>query len=575
MMQMKNSYRQRLLFYFIAGGMLPVLVLSVCVLYSTNYMMRDTLIEKSGNEVRMASEDIDKLAHTYRFILNSLCNEADIQALLAGKRGNLREIYSKHYLISSGHTARSQIHVIDTEGNIRLSTGFINDDYKMPEKRDWGILRKAASHEDVVVNSSDKSKAYNRTMAFSLARAVRVDDKIVGYVIADIYRSAIVDLIQDRVGSSSRYFTVVDPYDYVMVNILQAGKEGFSSLPAPWRDELEKRGDGFFYDVDDQKEKQLVVYAVSPETGFKVIQSVSPTVVNATFELIKSIVAGACFVSLLLILLIAFGMTKNLWEPIQNLTLAMRRVWQNDFSIRVEIKGKDEISELGGTFNQMIDHIQLLIQHVEEKQKTLRIAQVKSLQAQVKPHFIYNTLDLIKWSAKMNDMEGVVMLSVRLGKLLRMTISSEKEYVRVAEEIKMLEYYIAIQQRRFNNRMEVVFDIDPSIEAYVIPKLILQPIVENAITHGLEEKKTDGYLLIRGRQENGYLRFEIQDNGCGIPAERLEQLVDQEEHIGIRNVDLRARINGDENCGLTIDSAEQEGTVVNIILAVREEVPVV
>ena len=191
-----------------------------------------------------------------------------------------------------------------------------------------------------------------------------------------------------------------------------------------------------------------------------------------------------------------------------------------------------------------------------------------------RPHFIYNTLNLIKWSAKLGDAEGAADIAVQLGKILRASVSM-KEFVTVAEELSFLRTYLKIQQRRFEGRLKVTLDVDSRIMGCYVPKLILQPLVENAIQHGLESVESGGRILIVGRRDGDHILLRVKDDGQGMSEARQQEVLARQDdnHFGLYNVHMRAMLNGDAGCGIDLSSAEGKGTEVRLTLKYMEEAP--
>ena len=294
-----------------------------------------------------------------------------------------------------------------------------------------------------------------------------------------------------------------------------------------------------------------------------------------SFDALFCIVLIADAVALCMAAYLADRLSQHLWRPLHVLATAMRCARSSDdFSVQVDAGRSDEIGELALTFNSLIKHIRTLLAENRERERTLRVAQVKSLTEMIRPHFMYNTLNLIKWSAKLGDSEGAADIAVQLGKLLRASVSM-KDFVTVAEELTFLRTYLKIQQRRFEGRLKVKVRVDASVYACYVPKLILQPLVENAIQHGIEMTESGGCITITGAKEDGHLVFRVKDNGHGMSEECRQEVLARrnDNHFGLYNVYMRAMLNGDEGCGITLDSAEGKGTEAILTLKLREEAP--
>ena len=244
----------------------------------------------------------------------------------------------------------------------------------------------------------------------------------------------------------------------------------------------------------------------------------------------------------------------------------MEKFRNGELGTRVPVQRSDEMGQLEADFNLMTEQIEQLVGHVQQEQESLRVAEAQALSLQVNPHFIYNVLDLIGWCARLGKNDVVVQVTVNFGKLLRSILNNRDDMVCVRTEMDMVRAYIDIQKLRYAERLQVEMQLDESLEEERIPKLLIQPLVENALVHGLEGKPGVGRIRISSRREDGYLVFLVEDNGVGLSEERLEhvrQLKSQGMYnIGLSNVQQRAQLYGDERCGLRIESKLGEGTKV-------------
>ena len=294
-----------------------------------------------------------------------------------------------------------------------------------------------------------------------------------------------------------------------------------------------------------------------------------------TFDALFCIVLIADAAALCMAAYLADRLSQHLWRPLHVLATAMRCARSSDdFSVQVDAGRSDEIGELALTFNSLIKHIRTLLAENRERERTLRVAQVKSLTEMIRPHFMYNTLNLIKWSAKLGDSEGAADIAVQLGKLLRASVSM-KDFVTVAEELTFLRTYLKIQLRRFDGSLKIKVRVDTSLYGFYVPKLILQPLVENAIQHGIEMAERGGHIAITGARVGDHLIFRVKDDGQGISEDRQREVLAQrnDNHFGLYNVHMRAVLNGDEACGITLHSTEGKGTEAILTLKHWEEAP--
>ena len=554
------SYQQRLLAYLLFGGLFPLLLASMMILYTADSVYENTQAKSGRAEVQRISREIDNLVVNCQRLMNPLLVRRESIAFLRGERADVEHIYGDLYTILAGRSGEMAIYLLSADGTQVIATDDLPRDYRLPEHLHWGLIGRATAQQDWVIASADRYEADRRETVFSMARAIRQGGELLGFAVIDVRREALVPLIQRVQDGSEGQIILTDRYNYVMMDMLDHHHEGFSSVLSGSE---EGASESVFRDYS---------YS-SQDTGFTVHlrQRLDSTPLDYLFRLVLMVDAVALSITAYL----AYRLSRHLWRPLHTLAMAMRRVRsRDDFSVQVDVQRSDEIGELALTFNNLVTHIRTLLAENRERERTLRVAQVKSLTEMIKPHFMYNTLNLIKWSAKLGDSEGAADIAVQLGKLLRASVSM-KEFVTVAEELTFLRTYLKIQQRRFDGRLKVTVRVASSAYGCYVPKLILQPLVENAIQHGIEMTEGGGRIEITGAMEDNYLVFRVKDNGQGMSLERRQEVLARRDdnHFGLYNVHMRAVLNGDETCGIELHSMEGKGTEVILTLRHWEEAP--
>ena len=274
----------------------------------------------------------------------------------------------------------------------------------------------------------------------------------------------------------------------------------------------------------------------------------------------------------------AFLMARSVANPLKDMVKAMRQVNRGQLSTRISIdkKKEDEIGILQQQFNDMIARIEELIDTVYAVENNKRIAEVKALEAQINPHFLYNTLDAIKWTALFQKANNAAEMARLLSRLLHISLGKGKDTVKVHEEIEHVECYIGIQKLQLNTQFQVNITVDPAVKDCLVPKMILQPIVENSILHGFAGKD-EGVITITCMQEQNKLIFQITDNGWGMEhGEEAVETSDIKNHkaftgIGLANVEERIKLICGEQYGLHVTSKREIGTTVLISLPIMTE----
>jgi two component sensor histidine kinase len=555
------SYQKRLLTYLFFGGLFPLLLASAMILYAADRVYENTQAKSGRAEVQRISREIDNLVAGYERLMSPMLVRTETLAFLRGARDDVENIYGDLYAILAGRTGEAALYLLSADGHQIIATDDLPQGYRLPENLHWGLLGRAVDRQDWVIASADRYEMDRTETVFSMVRAIREGDDLLGFAVVDVRREALVPLIQRVQDGNEGQIILTDRYNYVMMDMLDHHREGFSSTF------LEQTG-------AEPMESVFRDYAyASPATGFVVHlrQRLDSAPLDYLFRLVLMVDAIALAVTAYL----AYRLSRHLWQPLHTLATAMRHVRSSDdFSVQVDVRRTDEIGELALTFNSLIEHIRTLLAENRERERTLRVAQVKSLTEMIKPHFMYNTLNLIKWSAKLGDSEGAADIAVQLGKLLRASVSM-KEFVTVAEELSFLRTYLKIQQRRFEGRLKVTIRVETGAYGCYVPKLILQPLVENAIRHGIEMAESSGRITIKGMRENGHLVFRVKDNGQGMSPQRQKEVLERRDdnHFGLYNVHMRAVLNGDEDCGIALHSMEGKGTEVILTLKHMEEAP--
>ena len=271
--------------------------------------------------------------------------------------------------------------------------------------------------------------------------------------------------------------------------------------------------------------------------------------------------------------------SRSITQPIQQLCDSMERVQEGDFSVSdIVVESQNEIGSLTKSFNVMTHRIQDLMEQNIREQEAKRKSELKALQSQINPHFLYNTLDSIIWMAEGKKNEEVVLMTASLARLLRQSISNEDEVVSIGQEVEYARGYLTIQKMRYKDKMEFQIEVDPSILHIPLIKLVLQPVIENAIYHGLKYKESKGLLLVKGFMKNDNAVLQVIDNGVGMDEETLAHIYErhkvnyQSNGVGVYNVQKRLQLYYGNEYGITYESKKGEGTTATITIPGRQEI---
>lgn len=289
--------------------------------------------------------------------------------------------------------------------------------------------------------------------------------------------------------------------------------------------------------------------------------------------LIRSLIVAAIFITLV-VLLLSYFIPQSITRPIRQLSEATDQVAKGDLSVRTTVNAGSDVMLLSESLNTMIDKINQLLEQVKQEQIHLRDAELELLQAQINPHFLYNTLDTIVWLAEAGDQKKVVSMVGSLSKFFRTSLNQGKDIISIEEELQHVRSYLEIQQIRYQDILEYEIDVPQELGMYRIPKITIQPLVENALYHGIKNKRGLGTISITGEKAKDCFYLYVTDNGIGMGEKRLQQIKDrigqnapdENEIYGLYNVNERIRLKFGQEYGISIKSVHMEGTQVCIRL---------
>ncbi len=280
------------------------------------------------------------------------------------------------------------------------------------------------------------------------------------------------------------------------------------------------------------------------------------------FRQVMYIVLAACMV---VAFLIALWLSGNITSPIRKFIKVMAYARSGNFDIQIQYHRKDEFTYLFSQYNQMIRRIKELIDELYVSEVRKKEAELKALQAQINPHFLYNTLDSINWIALRHKVPDISKMVTALSDFFRYSLSKGQDIIPIEDELRQVESYLSIQQIRFKEKLTFTIEVEPEVYGYAAVKLTLQPIVENSLVHGIEKKRGVGHVYIHARRSGEWVEIEIRDNGVGAPAEQLNAMLrgDNGRSYGLSNVNQRIRQVFGDDSGIEFRKSEgKEGVTV-------------
>ncbi len=295
---------------------------------------------------------------------------------------------------------------------------------------------------------------------------------------------------------------------------------------------------------------------------------------NEQVESFIALFAGIGFSIVVVVMIITTYVLSSITKPVHELSNATKKIAGGDFSTRVSVGSKDEIGTLAVSVNEMTERLEDFVEKIKEDERKMRHTELRLLQEQINPHFLYNTLDTIVWLVEGNAPDKAVNMVVSLSDFFRIVLSKGKDVITLKEEEQHIRSYLEIQQVRYRDILEYDIQIPEELYQYKILKLTLQPLVENSLYHGIKNKRGKGTIYVSGSRKEDKIYLEVKDTGVGMTDAELASLrskiskpcKETDSGFGLANVNERIRMNYGAEYGMTIDSVLGEGTTVQIVI---------
>lgn len=578
------SLRTRMVLSNIVVALIPFLIFSIVSGFVFLDHAQKTAEEHSVQLIHQVSNSMDVYVETIEKMVNYIQLELQDTPFFTmeseGASGwDSETAYIRSVLENVANSHREVAGIfIATKEDLYVSTGMSRISRDPFQNERW--YREAAENPEeiqlisvVTGRNIVTNRSYSIDDVFSLAKAVQDPEtgEVLGVILLDIRHDIIQSSINGVTIGEKGFVFVMDQED----NIVYTPVNGIVYRVNPkWVKAMEPMS------VQIQGGSYQIRSELSPYTGWRTVGVFSMDEVMSSVNTIVYILFTCVIISLVLVVIVSFKFSRTLTNPIFKLKRLMKQAESGDLTVRFNFQHNDEIGELGQSFNHMIARIDQLIQMVYVEQENKRTAEMKSLQEQIKPHFLYNTLDTISWMARDYDAEDIVRLVDALTNMFRIGLSHGKDIITVKEEITHVSNYLYIQKIRYKDKLNYVIHVDESLYAIEVPKLILQPLVENAIYHGVKAKRGGGTITITGVPEGENLVFTVQDNGAGMPQEKVEELnrrmsersvLDEQKSFGLFYIRERIQLCYGKGYGVHVESTLGEGTRVTITLPLYQK----
>ena len=566
-----------------------VLVLSAVVIVTgvsmkfTNTSIFENSSEYTHTIIQQMNQNIDSYIDYMENIAYLISSNEDVQDYLFDEKidneGRYRILNQLQTILDSRSDIRN-VGIISKNGRMLINDGSksVNQDLDLNtqewyatalEKPNGPIL--TSSHVQHIISGE-------RPWVITLSRGIRDrsgSGEKEGVFFIDLNYSAISELCDQSTVGTKGYAFILDAKGNIVYHPQQQ----------QLYNELQTENISLIMDTDEDtvltgtgNDGKLYSISRSEKTGWTVVDCTNVKELLSKSRQAQSVYVLTAIILVIVALLFSRFMARSITLPIQKLRDSMKKVQEGDFSVSdVVVDSKNEIGSLTKSFDVMTHRIHELMEQNVHEQEEKRKSELKAIQSQINPHFLYNTLDSIIWMAEGKKNEEVVLMTASLARLLRQSISNEDEVVPIANEVEYARGYLTIQKMRYKDKLEFQIEVDSSILYIPLIKLVLQPIIENAIYHGLKYKESKGLLIVKGFMKDGNAVLQVIDDGVGMDEETLAHIYDKHKvnyhsnGVGVYNVQKRLKLYYGEDYGITYTSELGKGTTATITIPGRQE----
>jgi len=582
-----HSIKSRLIFYFIVLIIFPVLITVSVTQLKSNEIISKKIDESINNNIEQVKVNIDDILENSKAVLNVFILNNDLKKQLSnnvnvdspegfmqirGAMDLLSNLVKSSIGIDSIYIYDENDNIIITSSRSALKDSDFSSSYIYTETVKNGRVGEWIANRR---SQGPYSVLNDNLVTYVMPIKIYEEDLIVGYAFINVNEKTLYKYLE-KVKFNGQGKMMVANGKGEIISYEDKSFLGKESVPDfNYQSILISDKNKLPLKIDNGN--TLVFMETSQVSGLSYFALVPISNINREISALRNIIIFVCILTVCFAIFLSAFFVKTIYVPINRLVVAMEKlVFRTDFDYYIREKRKDEFGILYNSFNGMVKGMKQLFEQLLDEKLKKKEAQLKFLQAQINPHFLYNTLNSIYCISKLYGIKEITELSYSLTNFFRISLSGGLEFITVREMLDQIKFYLRIQNIRYKDKFELTTDIDEELLDYHVLKFILQPLVENSIIHGMKNKVEKGLIEITGYILNDCVKFTVSDNGFGISQDELDKIqntlyelsddVEKGDMFALRNIHRRIRLHYGENYGLRIFSAVGEGTVVEVVL---------
>ena len=552
----RKSFHRQLLVCFAVVALLPLLFFGVSLIQTMETKINSDYEKKVTEQAEQTDAGVLALFRDFETVVENInANGRIVGQINEEDSWSRSKIYLQFYREVTDYREYAQFDLYNKNGVCIYTTAQGSARTDLPVY--WGILKAVSDSEETLVLRRAETND-SGVLMYAAGKLLGKDDTLEGYIVISMRAENFEKVIHDR-GNSKAEVAILDPY---WRTIYDSGNLQTDQIRQELMDGHKLLG--------VYRAGELLIQPLG-ESGLYTVMACPSVFSREVLSSMYRVLTVMLTISVILCVIVAAQVGRSMTRPIERMNTAMRTLQEGDLTVRIASDREDELGQMSRNFNIMANELEQSVQDKVEKQKELNASHIAMMQAQLNPHFLYNTLDTMKWVAKANHIPEIATMAAGLAKILRTSIS-KRQFIYLKEELELVNCYVDIQKIRFNDKFSYSVEVEEGLEECVIPKLIIQPIVENSVLHGLKESE-EGNIRVRITEKEDVLCIEVTDDGCGAPEERMDAINHRRQeqlvgHIGVSNVDTIIRLTYGEEYGIHMErlregagnDAESKGT---------------
>ena len=573
-----ESLHHRLILYFMLLMMIPISVAGTLIYRASDVRISDSALALAEEVVGKTGENLEAVLLDMQSAAKQVAEDHTVQILMAKLQDSekaedsvILELDARLKQIAGMYAGLDGVYICLDDFTVAKSRYYaVRDEHKaLPMTMEqYEVIR---NHEDIQWIVSDEGSLVADNMGNAVLSAARLlplssTGQPCGIVVVEVRQSYLKQIFDKKLGESGTIF-------------LMSARSNIALLPAAASEEIVSDAVNQIRRTDRKAatislHDRVIFYVPLSLSEWTAIGVVMKQSLRGDSQEILTLFVITVLMTLLLTIFVSGSLADYELRPIRRIQTYIKDMENGEFCKPLPSMRSDEIGSLAENTQEMSEKIGELLETVKTEQKRMRTAEFKALQAQINPHFLYNSLDSINWLVRKGNTEKAIEMISALTTFFRIGLSKGRDIITVREELEHVRSYLVIQKIRYENQFEYSFYVDPETENYFVPKLMLQPLVENALYHGIKLCDRKCILMIQVLSHGDRIEIEVLDNGAGMDAETLESVRKAMEHkgenransYGVVNVNDRIQILAGQEYGLRLTSEKGVGTSARIVL---------